>query len=119
MLDVLLAAGGEHLSADEVAARVHHATPDIHLSTIYRTLESLADMGVLSEARLGDGPVSYHLATDRHHHAVCSSCGAVIELPGGTFAPVTRRLAKDHGFTADPHHLTITGTCAPCADAER
>ncbi len=115
VLEVLLQAGAEHLSAEEIATRVHRSAPDVHLSTIYRTLESLADMGVLTEARLADGPASYHLASDRHHHAVCSSCGTVIDLPGATFAPVARKLAEDFGFVADPNHLTITGTCAACA----
>ncbi len=114
VLEVLVDAGNEHLSADEVAARVHRTAPDVHLSTIYRTLEALEEMGVLTQARLGDGPASYHLASDRHHHAVCSSCGAVIDLPGTTFLPISRKLAKDHGFVADPNHLTITGTCRTC-----
>ena len=115
MLEILLAAGVEHLTAEEVASRVHRLTPEVHLSTVYRTLESLEGLGVLRQARLGAGPVSYHLAADEHHHAVCTSCGAVIVLSAASLAPVTRRLAMDHGFVAAPQHLTITGLCADCA----
>jgi Fe2+ or Zn2+ uptake regulation protein len=115
VLEVVLAAGDEHLTAEEVASRVHRVTPEVHLSTVYRTLESLERLGVLRQARLGAGPVSYHLAADEHHHAVCTSCGAVIVLPASSLASVTRRLAKDHGFVAAPQHLTITGRCADCA----
>jgi Fe2+ or Zn2+ uptake regulation protein len=115
VLETLLAAGAEHLTAEEVAARVHRSAPEVHLSTVYRTLESLEGVGVLRQARLGAGPVSYHLAADEPHHAVCTSCGAVIVLPASSLAPVTRRLAKDHGFVAAPQHLTITGLCADCA----
>jgi Fur family ferric uptake transcriptional regulator len=115
VLETLLDGGIEHLTAEEVASRVHRSTPDIHLSTVYRTLESLEGLGILRQARLGAGPVSYHLAADEHHHAVCSSCGAVIVLPSSTVNSITRRLAKDHGFVAAPQHLTINGLCADCA----
>jgi Fur family ferric uptake transcriptional regulator len=87
----------------------------VHLSTIYRTLESLEEAGVLRQARLADGPVSYHLEADEHHHAVCSACGAVISLPAGAFTPVVRALKREHGFVAEPRHLTIGGRCADCA----
>lgn len=116
VLAVVVEAGDEHLPADEVARRVQATAPDIHLSTVYRTLESLHDLGLLRQARLSGGPVSYHLAGDEHHHAVCSHCGAVINLPPGTFRPVVKALARDHGFVADPRHLTITGLCSDCAD---
>jgi Fe2+ or Zn2+ uptake regulation protein len=115
VLEVLIDAGDDHLSADEVAARVHGSTPQVHLSTVYRTLESLEEMGILRQARLAGGPVSYHLAADEHHHAVCSQCGAVISLPASALAPVVRRLEREHGFVAEPRHLTIPGRCADCA----
>jgi Fur family ferric uptake transcriptional regulator len=115
VLRSLLDAGDEHLTAEEVAEQVHRSTPEVHLSTVYRTLESLEGLGLLRQARLGAGPVSYHLAADQHHHAVCTSCGKVIVLPASSVASVTRRLAKDHGFVADPQHLTITGLCRDCA----
>ncbi|HEY6532203.1 MAG TPA: Fur family transcriptional regulator [Acidimicrobiales bacterium] len=115
VLQALLDAGDEHLTAEEVADRVHRNTPEVHLSTVYRTLESLEGLGILRQARLGAGPVSYHLAADEHHHAVCTSCGKVIVLPASSVASITRRLAKDDGFVADPQHLTITGLCADCA----
>jgi Fur family ferric uptake transcriptional regulator len=115
VLEVILDAGSEHLTAEDLAARVHRSTPEVHLSTVYRTVESLEQLGLLRQARLGTGPVSYHLAADEHHHAVCSSCGRVIQLPASAMAPLTRRLAKDHDFVADPQHLTITGHCTTCA----
>jgi Fur family ferric uptake transcriptional regulator len=114
VLEAIVDAGSAHLTAEEVAASVHRSTPEVHLSTVYRTLESLEQLGLLRQARLGAGPVSYHLAVDEHHHAVCTVCGRVIQLSAATLAPVTRRLAKDHDFVADPHHLTITGHCAGC-----
>jgi len=115
VLAELLAAGDTHLTADELARRIQAEHPAIHLSTVYRSLDALAEADVISVARFADQPVTYHLATDVHHHAVCSVCGDTINLPAGILAPVQKRLLRDHGFVADPHHLTITGTCARCS----
>ena len=115
MLEALLQAGDQHLTADELAPRVRETHPAIHLSTVYRTLDSLTDANVIVLARFADRPATYHLATDRHHHAICSRCGKTISLPIGVLDPVRRRLLRDHGFQADPHHLTIPGVCRECA----
>jgi Fur family ferric uptake transcriptional regulator len=112
---VLVEAGSSHLSAEEIAERVRSSSPQVHLSTVYRTLESLEDAGLVRQARLGEGPTSHHLATDEHHHAVCDGCGAVIVLPAAALGPVVDRLARDHGFRADPRHVTIGGLCRDCA----
>lgn len=115
VLEALVAAGTDHLTADELGRRVRADHPAIHLSTIYRTLEALTDAGVTNVARFADQPVTYHLATDVHHHAVCTRCGATLVLDPAVFEPVRRRLRRDHGFEADPHHLTIVGLCRDCA----
>jgi Fur family ferric uptake transcriptional regulator len=119
VLEALLEAGDDHLSADELAPRVRERHPAIHLSTVYRTLDALTEADVITLARFADRPATYHLATDRHHHAVCSRCGTTINLSVGVLDPVRRRLLRDHGFRADPNHLTIHGLCRACAAVER
>jgi len=106
---------GEHLSAEELSERVRVRYPEVHLSTVYRTLEFLERGGLITRVHVKDGPAAYHLAGNAHHHAVCDRCGREIELPAGFFRPVTRKLAADYGFVASPTHLTVTGTCASCA----
>lgn len=115
VLEQLAAAGDAHLSTDELAERVAATTPGVHLSTIYRTCDALVDAGILAPAPLADGRSSFHLAGDAHHHAVCTRCGATVSLPPEVLEPLRRRLSRDHGFEADPHHLTITGLCRRCA----
>ncbi len=115
VLETLLEAGDDHLTADELAPRVRENHPAIHLSTVYRTLDTLAEAGVIVLARFRDRPATYHLAADRHHHAVCTRCGTAINLPIGVLDPVRRRLLREHGFHADAHHLTIPGLCRDCA----
>ncbi len=114
VLEQLAAADGQHLAVETLADLVHADHPDIHLSTVYRTLDFLTEAGILVNVRLGPGPSTYHFTGDAHHHAVCSQCGEVIELGSAIFAPVTKRLAKDHGFVAAPSHVVISGLCRDC-----
>ncbi len=115
VLEQLLLAGDVHLSADELARAVGEQHPEIHLSTIYRTLDALDEAGLIHRAPFDDHTTSYHLTDDVHHHAVCRDCGATLSLPPELLEPLTRRLLRDHGFHADPRHLTIDGRCAECA----
>jgi Fe2+ or Zn2+ uptake regulation protein len=110
----LVRRGGAHPTAEQIARRISRSNPDLHLSTVYRTLEALEDLGLVMRASIGEGATTYHLAADRHHHARCDACGRVIELPDAAFASVVRRLARDHGFAATPRHVTIPGLCADC-----
>jgi Fur family ferric uptake transcriptional regulator len=96
VLDELVRAGDRHLGADELARRVQKRHPAIHLSTIYRTLDALADADIISVARFADQPVTYHLIDDVHHHAVCTRCGATLNLPAAVVEPLRRRLRRDY-----------------------
>jgi Fe2+ or Zn2+ uptake regulation protein len=114
VLAALVERPGTHLTAEDIAGRVQGAHPDVHLSTIYRTLESLEDMGVLSHTHLGHGPSTYHLTDRPHHHAVCRSCGAVVELPPESFDGLARRLRTEHGFELEAQHFALVGRCRRC-----
>jgi len=121
VLAELLAAGERHLSAEELVERINPKHPDIHLSTVYRTLELLRTAGLIVQVRVGrDGhdPAAYHVADHGHHHAVCSSCGAMFEFPDRVLQSLVNRLARDHGFVAEPRHLVIDGRCAACVAAD-
>jgi Fur family transcriptional regulator, ferric uptake regulator len=106
---------GRHITAEELAASVQAGNPDVHLSTVYRILDTLEQLGVVDHVHLGHGPAVYHLTEAPHHHLVCEACGAVIEVPDEVFAPVSSRLATDYGFLVDPHHFAVVGRCAGCA----
>jgi Fur family ferric uptake transcriptional regulator len=114
VLEQLVADPDAHLTADTITERVQRDQPDVHLSTVYRTLELLVALGILNEVRVGHGPSSYHFTANTHHHAVCERCGAEVELPADLFDPVVRHLSDAYGFAADPSHLTINGLCATC-----
>jgi Fur family ferric uptake transcriptional regulator len=113
-VDVLLAAGDEHLSAEDIAARVRSQLPDVAESTIYRTLGALEELGVVTHVHLGHGPSTYHLGPPAHQHLVCRQCGAVLEVPEAEFAGLARTITNRYGFVIEPGHFSIAGRCERC-----
>lgn len=107
-----------HRTAEELADAVHALAPDVHLSTIYRNLEELERLGIVSHSHLGHGPATYHLAGELHGHFVCEECGAMFEAPDEVFASLSRIARERHDFEIDPHHFAVLGRCAECARAE-
>jgi Fur family transcriptional regulator, ferric uptake regulator len=90
--------------------------PDVHLSTIYRNLEDLEHLGVVSHSHLGHGPSSYLLATHAHAHFICEGCGAMIEAPDDIFRGLAKAAKNRLGFTIDPNHFAIQGRCRNCSE---
>lgn len=114
LLEVLFDTG-DHLSAEELAAAVQLRMPDVHLSTIYRNLEELQELGVIVHAHLGHGPVSYQLTARAHAHLLCEACGTRIEAPEEMFRGLARTAKSRFGFQIDPRHFAIQGRCVDCA----
>ena len=78
----LLTGPDHHVTAEDVARLVQAEHPDVHLSTVYRTLDTLEHHGVVDRINLGPGGAVYHLSDHAHHHLICEVCGAVIEVTG-------------------------------------
>ena len=116
-----LVAGDHHVTADDIVARVAErdgGDADAHRATVYRTLDRLQELGVVSHVHLGHGPSTFHLDhidARPHHHAVCSSCGAVVEVPIDALDALADRLRSDHGFELSSQHFALSGRCASCA----
>ena len=108
---------GEHLTADDLAAQVQALHPEVHLSTVYRTLDALEELGVVTHVHLGHGRAVYHLAESAHLHMVCSHCGSVTELSDDVIAPLADRVSRENGFTLEPRHFALLGTCRACNEA--
>ena len=105
----------DHVTADDLAERVRERHPDIHRSTIYRSLSDLEDLGIVDHVHLGHGRAVYHLADARHQHIVCEECGDVTEVPTALFQPLEEALLSDYGFRIQPGHFAVVGHCAHCA----
>jgi Fe2+ or Zn2+ uptake regulation protein len=110
-----LAEAPAHVTAEELTVAVNRRFPEVHAATVYRTLELLETAGVLYRLEHGHAPTQWHLTDEAHQHLVCEGCGTIIQVSHPAFAHLARSLARDHGFTADLHHMAITGSCARCA----
>lgn len=113
IITTLLRAEG-HVTADDVAVVVQATHPDVHLSTIYRTLDALESIGVLDHVHLGHGRAVYHLADAPHQHLVCEICGSVIEVPDELFTDLGASIKQHYGFSIRPNHFAVLGRCRYC-----
>lgn len=108
-----LASGG-HITAEELAAVVQAEDPEIAVSTVYRTMEALEEVGGLHHLHLGHGPAVYHRADEAHHHLACEDCGSVVELDDAMVAPFAAELRRRTGFELDARHFAFPGRCSDC-----
>jgi Fur family ferric uptake transcriptional regulator len=116
VLHAVLDAGEHHFTAAEICAAVRPANPRPDRATVYRTLELLTELRVLSQLQLDGGATVYHRADQPHGHLVCQRCGRVEELPAKTVTAMASRIRRDHGFTLDPTGIALGGLCQPCQD---
>ncbi len=106
-----------HISAEEIYAQIVAKYPNVNISTVYRTLELLKRLGLVTETDLGEGRVRYHPAEKgHHHHLVCRECGAIIDLDESLLAPLKSALLQEYRFSADLRHLAILGRCVNCSN---
>ncbi len=104
-----------HISAEEIYAQVAAKYPHVNISTVYRTLELLNRLGLVTETDMGGGRVRYHPAgKGHHHHLVCQECGRVIDLDEVVLSQLKSIIKKEYNFTADMRHLAFFGRCAGC-----
>ena len=113
LLESIFEADG-HRTAEELAQVVREKAPDVHISTIYRNLESLEELGVIFHVHLGHGPATYHLASAPHGHLVCQVCGTTVEAPDDLFKSLSASAKSRFGFQIDPYHFAILGRCQAC-----
>ena len=108
-----------HATPDEVLAKVREQSSAVNVSTVYRTLEVLEELGLIRHAHLSDRAPTYHSVTDHEHfHLVCRNCHRVVSVDPDVLQPLRDRLLQDHRFTVDVGHLTIFGRCESCESEE-
>jgi len=109
-----------HASAERVYEQACVHRRDVHFSTVYRTLERLRDLRVISQMDLGRGCAEFEIIADRpHHHLICLECGRMIDLDHSYLEPVAEAIRRDFGFEPFLDHLAILGWCGECDKAER
>src|SRR3954462_5483859 len=114
----VLAATEEHLSAEQIGERAEQLRPGIHRATVYRALDALGELGLVTHVHLGRAGTTYHLAGDlahRHLHLRCSECGTVYDAPGDILESARKKLARELGFHLAPEQVALVGVCKNCA----
>jgi len=107
-----------HATPEAVCVEVQHSAPAVNISTVYRTLDLLEQIGLVRHTHLGHGAPSYSSDAHEHVHLVCHQCQRVIEVDPTLLQPLASALATEHGFVLDPAHLALSGRCAVCANSE-
>jgi Fur family transcriptional regulator, ferric uptake regulator len=110
-----------HLPVAEIHKRVRECLPSggqvPDVATIYRTVTTLVDQGVLHALTLDGGIATYGLATAPHHHAVCTKCGSISEVPARQLSSALEHAMAGSSFTlSDAAGLTLHGLCPQCQD---
>mgnify|MGYP005849205337 CR=1 FL=1 len=104
-----------HMTAEQIYAQVKRVNSYINLATVYRTLELLRQLDLVTEADMGAGAMHYAMHTHAtHHHAVCRTCGRSIEFPHELLTPLLDALHDRYQFRADADHIVIFGWCDGC-----
>lgn len=110
----------EHATPEEIWADVQQTASGVNISTIYRALQLLEELGLVTHTHLAHGAPRYHLAAEADHvHLVCSSCGRITQVAPDAVAPLVAALDDNHGFQTDVGHLTVFGRCASCRASDR
>jgi Fur family ferric uptake transcriptional regulator len=114
ILDAVASARG-HVSADQVHQQVIRHFPDVNVTTVYRTLEVLEEIGLMRHTHFHNGVAQYERTDEApHHHLVCTVCEGETELDVQTLEPLARELEHRYGFKSDLAHTAIVGVCREC-----
>ena len=103
-------------SAQEIHDLLRRNGENVGLSTVYRTLQALAEGGEVDVLRTEDGEAVYRRCSNsHHHHLVCRGCGRTVEVEGPAVEKWADAMAAEHGFADVSHTLEIFGTCGDCS----
>jgi Fur family ferric uptake transcriptional regulator len=115
ILHILHNADG-HLSPIEVYEHASREVPGLTEPTVYRTLEFLAENGLVCPTHTGSGHLVYEIAREDHHHLVCRKCGGEIQIEHAQLKKLYTELEETSGFRSIDSHITFFGLCPECQD---
>jgi Fur family ferric uptake transcriptional regulator len=114
-VDGILADREDFRTAQEIHDDLRRHGERVGLTTVYRTLQAMAEAGELDALRTAEGETAYRrCSTGHHHHLVCRSCGRTVEVSGPAVESWANAVAEQHNFRDVSHDLEIFGTCSSC-----
>jgi len=105
---------GVHLTPNEVYEQARKQLSGLTETTVYRTLEFLAENGLARPAHMGNGHLVYEIAGHEHHHLKCRSCGSEMEVEHALLSKLYRQLETTSGYRLTDSHVTFFGLCPNC-----
>ena len=106
----------DHPTANEIFEAARQRLPTISYATVYNSLRYLKEAGLVHEIKFGDSASRYDRETDRHDHAICSSCGKLVDFDLPQTAELMQAAARKSRFKPESVHLTLRGLCADCRE---
>jgi Fur family ferric uptake transcriptional regulator len=117
LIDVLADTDG-HVTGAELVEMCRAHDPTTTPSTVYRTLDVLEELGLLSHSHGADGREEFHVRpVAAHGHLHCNGCGTTWDIDSAEAAPIVETLARQRDFAVDLSHLSIAGRCSSCGSA--
>jgi len=111
----VLSEAEEHLTPAEVLERGREIHPELGLTTVYRTLELLRQLGFVRRVHLDEGCRAYAQMREREgHHLVCQACHRVVDFPCTGLGELIEDTARRTGFAVESHLLALAGFCPAC-----
>jgi Fur family ferric uptake transcriptional regulator len=108
----------DHVSIDELLAKVRKRNRRIGYATVYRTLKLLVDSGLANKRQFGDGQTRYEVAGEHHDHLICTECGKILEFEDEEIERLQERIAARLGFSVTGHRHELYGLCAKARGVE-
>lgn len=124
VLNMIIESEGRHLTVEELYDLVKKECPEIGLATVYRTMQLLEELGVISRLDLNnDGCSRYELVHEneahQHHHLICTSCNKVIEVEDDLLETLESSIEKEYKFKIKNHSLKFYGLCTECTNEKK
>jgi len=121
ILEVVSENVGKHLSSEEIYDLVKIKNPEIGLATVYRTVQLLVELDILSKLNLDDGFVRYEMNDHdgnehHHHHLICSQCGRIDEVKEDLLESIENEIEMKYEFQIRDHKLKFFGLCKSCKE---
>ena len=110
----VIRASEKHMTASEIFAAAREVLPSISYATVYNSLKYLKDTGLVHEVSFGNGASRYDRETERHDHAICTSCGKLVDFDLTITSDLVRAAARKTRFLPESIHLTLRGLCSDC-----
>jgi Fur family transcriptional regulator, ferric uptake regulator len=120
VFDIIAEAKGKHLTAEEVYNVAKKDHPNIGIATVYRTLQVLEEIGLVTKDYLGTDVVRYELSDTggghAHHHMVCLACGEILEAKEDLMDALEKLIETNYGFKVIDHNIKFMGYCKKCCE---